>query len=135
MGKIGMRQWRAAWNVLRHEGPEEVYRRARRALGAGLPNDLPEYQDWIRENEPDGTELRQQRESARPDDGLISFICPCYNTHGRHLQELIRSLEEQTLDNWELCLADGWSRNPPVSRRPSAGEGCRTDELRQSFRA
>lgn len=116
MGKIGMRQWRAAWNVLRHEGPEEVYRRARRALGAGLPNDLPEYQDWIRENEPDGTELRQQRESARPDDGLISFICPCYNTHGRHLQELIRSLEEQTLDNWELCLADGGSE-PSCLRR------------------
>lgn len=37
----------------------------------------------------------------------ISIITPLYNTPIGFLEQLIKSVQEQTYHNWELCLADG----------------------------
>ena len=37
----------------------------------------------------------------------ISILVPLYNTPVQFLKEMIDSVEWQTYDNWELCLADG----------------------------
>jgi O-antigen biosynthesis protein len=66
------------------------------------------YQHWIAENEPDEAALSDQRKIAaqlayRP---LISIIMPVYNPPLAVLQAAIQSVQAQTYDNWELCLAD-----------------------------
>lgn len=42
---------------------------------------------------------------------LISVVIPVYNTNMRFFEELIKSLNCQLYDNWELCLADGGSED------------------------
>lgn len=37
----------------------------------------------------------------------ISILVPLYNTPKKFLHEMIASVQWQTYDNWELCLADG----------------------------
>ena len=56
---------------------------------------------------PDAKELEAQRKTPLPQSIKISIICPLYNTPKRFLTEMIASVQSQTYDNWELCLADG----------------------------
>lgn len=44
------------------------------------------------------------------DDIKFSILTPLYNTKDTYLEDLIQSLEKQTYKNWELCLADGSSK-------------------------
>jgi len=66
------------------------------------------YQEWILLNEPDETELEQQRVAGdlfgkKP---LISIITPVFNPPTDVLEDLIESVLEQTYSNFELCLGD-----------------------------
>ena len=68
-----------------------------------------DYERWILMNEPDKIELEEQKTLSkifkyRP---LISIIMPVYNPPASILEEAIKSVLEQTYDNWELCLVDG----------------------------
>ncbi|MGO0122933.1 rhamnosyltransferase WsaF family glycosyltransferase [Desulfothermobacter acidiphilus] len=76
------------------------------------------YQAWILTNEPNEIELDQQRRMARDFKyrPLISVIMPVYETPVSFLDEAIRSVIEQTYDNWELCIAEGNSANPAVRK-------------------
>ncbi len=51
-------------------------------------------------------ELKSQRASALQQI-KISIVVPLYNTPETFLEEMIRSVQEQTYSNWELCMADG----------------------------
>lgn len=67
----------------------------------------PELAQWIAANEPDESQLAEQRRIAqalhhRP---LISFIVPVHNVPTRILQAALESLQAQTYDHWEACLA------------------------------
>ena len=50
---------------------------------------------------------KEQEETAFPREVLISILTPLYNTPEKYLRAMIRSVQEQTYGNWELCLADG----------------------------
>ena len=52
-------------------------------------------------------ELKQQKETKFDRNIKFSILVPLYNTPERFLHEMIRSVQEQTYGNWELCLADG----------------------------
>ncbi|MDC0714952.1 glycosyltransferase [Stigmatella sp. ncwal1] len=74
------------------------------------------YRAWIARNEPDARELAAQREDQaalayRP---RISILTPVYNTPPEVLRETLRSVQEQTYPDWELCLVDGHSSLPHV---------------------
>ena len=74
------------------------------------------YLAWIIKNEPAPAELtRQRQESAlwdyRP---LFSVIVPVYNTAPALLESAIRSVLNQSYENWELCLTDGGSDKSEV---------------------
>jgi glycosyltransferase involved in cell wall biosynthesis len=74
------------------------------------------YEQWIRENEPNDTELLKQKVhsrylSYRP---LVSIITPTYNTPPKVLEEMIKSVINQTYDHWELCIVDGNSKDEIV---------------------
>lgn len=65
------------------------------------------YNDWIRENEPSAGELELQRRLAqelarRP---RISVVVPVYKVAHAILRETIESVQNQTYDAWELCIA------------------------------
>ena len=52
-------------------------------------------------------ELNEQRQDSFPRKIKFSIVVPLYNTPEIFLQDMIRSVIDQTYDNWELCLADG----------------------------
>ncbi len=48
---------------------------------------------------------------------VISILTPVYNTPIRLLDEMIKSVQEQIYENWELCLADDASTEGNVAAR------------------
>ena len=65
------------------------------------------YKRWIEKNEPNKQELKKQRKTRFKIEPKISIVVPVYNTPEKFFDELVKSLENQTYSNWELCLADG----------------------------
>src|ERR1035437_272306 len=68
------------------------------------------YAEWIRENEPDAAGLAVQARIAaelayRP---RISIVTPVYKVPLDVVREAILSVQAQTYDNWELCLAHAY---------------------------
>lgn len=66
-----------------------------------------EYYKWIKENTPTKKEIKEQKKHKFDNNPKISIVIPLYNTPKKFLLELIKSVQKQTYDNWELCLADG----------------------------
>lgn len=66
-----------------------------------------EYYAWIKKNTPSKKELKEQRKHEFINKPKISIVIPLYNTPKKYLLELIKSVQDQTYSNWELCLADG----------------------------
>ncbi len=56
---------------------------------------------------PDEARAKAERETAFAYRPLISILVPLYNTDSAMLREMIDSVENQTYENWQLCLADG----------------------------
>lgn len=52
-------------------------------------------------------EYEAQRGKKFPRDIKFSILVPLYNTPEQLLREMIASVQHQTYENWELCLADG----------------------------
>lgn len=52
---------------------------------------------------------RRKKESATTFDKNVKFsiVVPLYNTPIKFLREMIKSVQNQTYANWQLCLADG----------------------------
>jgi len=65
-----------------------------------------QYKIWMEKNNPSKDILDIQRNFKFPFEPKISIVVPMYNTKEIFLKELIQSLERQTYNNWELCLAD-----------------------------
>lgn len=65
------------------------------------------YKKWIEQNEPDKKALEEQRKKEFKINPKISIVVPVYNTPQKFFEELVKSLQNQTYKNWELCLADG----------------------------
>ncbi len=59
------------------------------------------YSQWIRKNEK--KIMKRDDLTFKP---LISIITPAYNTEKKYLIAMIRSVLEQSYENWELCIAD-----------------------------
>jgi glycosyltransferase involved in cell wall biosynthesis len=64
---------------------------------------------WIEQNEPSVAELELQKQHSFPYKPKISIVIPMYNTSPYYFKKLLVSVQVQTYDNWELCLADGSS--------------------------
>ena len=73
------------------------------------------YQQWIMKHLPGKEELAIQRKEKFSYQPKISVVVPLYKTPEKYLLELVKSLEEQTYTNWELCLSDGSGENSPIA--------------------
>lgn len=56
---------------------------------------------------PDEETRRAESQRRFPSMVKISILTPLYNTPEKYLREMIESVQAQTYQNWELCLADG----------------------------
>lgn len=75
-----------------------------------------QYQIWLRKHYPTKKDLIKQKLLSkkfkhRP---KISIITPVYNPAEKFLRECIKSVINQTYDNWELCLVDDASPNKKI---------------------
>ncbi|SEI48134.1 Glycosyltransferase, GT2 family [Lachnospiraceae bacterium A10] len=76
-------------------------------------NDTPDmrYQRWFMAQRVTEAELERQRNvrfDLRPE---ISIVIPLYNTKIPFLKAIIDSVLNQSYENWELCLADGSTKD------------------------
>lgn len=69
-----------------------------------------EYEEWFNEHKPTVEELKIQRTHIFEYMPLISIVVPIYNTPKSFFEEMVQSVINQTYSNWELCLADGGSK-------------------------
>ena len=67
------------------------------------------YKSWHRKHAvaPEELEEQKKRQKKFANRPLFSVTVPLYRTEERFFREMIASLQKQTYDNWELCLADG----------------------------
>lgn len=56
---------------------------------------------------PSEEELARQRAERFSKDITFSILVPLYNTPEKYLRQMIKSVQDQTYEKWELCLADG----------------------------
>ncbi|WP_268624022.1 glycosyltransferase family 2 protein [Paenibacillus alvei] len=72
------------------------------------PDDFVHYENWL-------SNLKKRRTSGEfhyyP---LISIVMPVYNVSLEWLKKAIDSIENQTYQNWELCIADDASPNKEI---------------------
>jgi GT2 family glycosyltransferase len=69
---------------------------------------------WIALNEPQPAELEEQRQACFPFEPTISLVVPVWEPPLPFLTAMLESVLGQTYPRWELCLADGGSRDPAV---------------------
>jgi GT2 family glycosyltransferase len=63
---------------------------------------------------PDKNELEVQRQTKFSYEPKVSIIVPTFNTKTDYLRDMIESVIKQTYENWELCIADGGSKDPQI---------------------
>ncbi|TMP93118.1 MAG: glycosyltransferase [Verrucomicrobia bacterium] len=86
------------------------------------------YQEWIAQFDaatPGGALILRRRVRAMLRQPLISVVLPVYNPDLSILAAAIESVEHQTYQHWELCIADDASTNPDV--RPFLEAKARAD--------
>lgn len=75
------------------------------------------YSEWFTAHRATEEQLQRQKSivCGWQETVKISIITPLYHTPERFLREMVASVQAQTYENWELCLADG-SRDDSVQR-------------------
>lgn len=96
-----VRVFRRGMNCLLTEGPLATLKRVRILLRTKWT------QNKVYSAALTPQELQRQRETRFPKSLRISLLVPLHNTPETALREMIRSVQQQTYENWELCLADG----------------------------
>ena len=74
------------------------------------------YKDWVKRHLPGDEELSAQRTTAFEWKPRFSIVVPLYKTPEKYLKKLIRSIQQQTYSEWELCLSDGSGMPSPLSK-------------------
>ncbi len=64
------------------------------------------YEELFFREYPTKEELKRQREESSAWPFKISILVPAYETPEYFLTEMLKSVNEQSFENWELCLAD-----------------------------
>ena len=73
------------------------------------------YCQWFLKHRITEDALRRQRSCQGKESPKISILVPVYNTPLNYLKDMIESVQNQSYENWELCIADG-SVSPDGSR-------------------
>lgn len=66
-----------------------------------------DYDKWIKQREIGAMSLRSQKNHHFAKEPLFSIVVPVYRPKAEYFEAMIKSVLEQSYENWELCLADG----------------------------
>ena len=75
------------------------------------------YSDWIVKHLPSKDMLSRQRQEIFAINPKFSVVVPLYKTPEKYLDRLVECMQEQTYDNWELCLSDGSGASSPLTEK------------------
>ena len=78
-------------------------------LNEKMQSPMRSYGKRVKEFMPTREELDEQKAYRFLVEPCISIVVPAYETKTEFLEQLLTSLEEQSYDNWELCIADASS--------------------------
>ena len=94
----------AAWcaQVAREEGAQALWREISFRVNLALHRDTWQY----RADLPTRRMLKRQRAEGVPGGPKISVVVPLYNTPLPFLKQMIKSVTDQSYQNWQLVLAD-----------------------------
>jgi GT2 family glycosyltransferase len=73
-----------------------------------------DYDRWIHEFERPDDDLIEVKLPSIQHRPLISILMPVYNTDPSELKAAIESVRNQSLSNWELCIADDCSTHSEI---------------------
>ena len=104
---VSRRNIKLAFNYIRKNGIKLFLTKAKQKISGKSVELEDSYITWIRNNEPNEKQLKEQRKYKFNISPKISFAVPVYNTPENYFKDLIDCLKRQTYNNWELCLADG----------------------------
>ncbi|MBQ6377029.1 MAG: glycosyltransferase family 2 protein [Lachnospiraceae bacterium] len=90
----------------KHFGTKEFFNRLMERME---PEEVP-YGPWFEQHRAAKETLRKQRNHPIADGPLISIVVPAYRTPEKFLTELIRSVREQSYENFELVIADAGAK-------------------------
>ena len=102
MTKLSPYTIQKGWRYMKHYGIKGFWIRLHERFE---PEEVP-YGPWYEAYIPTEEELEAQRKKKWSYAPKISIAVPAYKTPELFLRQLIQSLQDQTYDNWELCIAN-----------------------------
>ena len=116
---------------LKHYGVKEFFIRLQEKMEA---ENVP-YEPWYEHHKATEETLRRQRKQSAAWKGAprVSIVVPLYCTNETFLREMIGSVQAQSYENWELCLADG-SPEENAARLETVVRECAGEDARICYR-
>ena len=76
----------------------------------------PEYEDWIKRNEPTVFEMKSQHKNSKKYNTKISICAVTFNPNGPEWKRTLSSVYLQTYKNWEICAVAIVPNHVPVAK-------------------
>lgn len=116
---------------LKHYGVKEFFIR----LQEKMESENVPYEPWYEHHKATEETLRRQRKQSAAWKGVpcVSIVVPLYCTNETFLREMIGSVQAQSYENWELCLADGSPKEEAV-RLEAVVRECAGEDTRICYR-
>ena len=116
---------------LKHYGVKEFFIR----LQEKMESENVPYEPWYEHHKATEETLRRQRKQSAAWKGAprVSIVVPLYCTNETFLREMIGSVQAQSYENWELCLADGSPKEEAV-RLEAVVRECAGEDTRICYR-
>ena len=116
---------------LKHYGMKEFFIR----LQEKMESENVPYEPWYEHHKATEETLRRQRKQSAAWKGApcVSIVVPLYCTNETFLREMIGSVQAQSYENWELCLADG-SPEENAARLETVVRECAGEDARICYR-
>ncbi|MDY3918770.1 MAG: glycosyltransferase family 2 protein [Candidatus Limivivens sp.] len=111
--KKAEKYWTKGWDYYRAHGVSALGAKVYRKFFTDKEKPV-DYQKWIAKHLPGPGELEKQRRTAFEVQPVFSIVVPLYKTPESFLDQLIRSVQNQTYTRWELCLSDGSGADSPL---------------------
>ena len=97
---------------LKHYGPKEFWVR----LTERMEEQTVDYAKWREGDFLTDKECQDQKKRKWKQPVKISVLVPAYRTPESYLRQMIESVQAQTYENWELCIADGSGKEESLEK-------------------
>ncbi len=93
-----------AWEYLRKHGLRALWKKSVHRL-QGIQEDY-DYNEWYKREKVTEEELDRERRETFAVTPKFSIVIPVYETPEKFLRKMLKSIEEQTYGEFEVCVAD-----------------------------